>query len=145
MKCRFPKVLMLNDYIELFKTVLAYVMAFYLFLYTELLRCRQNNKKHIEKLSRRHFINSFDVSEVLGQTVSKRFFRIKKFFYNVFSSLLNFLGFSVNFRNNKKGFFKALHNTYFHDLISYYLLTENCTFKMYMFGNRSREKKSIKL
>ena len=68
MKYCFPNLLMLNDYIELFKTVLAYFMAF---LFIQLLRLKYNNKKHIEKLSRRNFINSVDVSEVLGYTVSK--------------------------------------------------------------------------
>ena len=68
MKCCFPNLLMLNDYIELFKTVLAYFMAF---VFIQLLRLKYNNKKHIEKLSRRNFINSVDVSEVLGYTVSK--------------------------------------------------------------------------
>ena len=68
MKCCFPNLLMLNDYIELFKTVLAYFMAF---LFIQLLRLKNNNKKHFEKLSRRNFINSVDVSEVLGYTVSK--------------------------------------------------------------------------
>ena len=42
-------------------------MAIYTFL--QVLRFRYNNIKPIEKLSRRHFINSFDVSEVLGLTV----------------------------------------------------------------------------
>ena len=68
MKYCFPNLLMLNDYIELFKTVLAYFMAF---VFIQLLRLKYNNKKHIEKLSRRNFINSVDVSEVLGYTVSK--------------------------------------------------------------------------
>ena len=50
---------------ELFKTVPAYFTAFYLFL--QLLRITYNNsKKTIEKLSRGHFVNSIDVSEVLG-------------------------------------------------------------------------------
>ena len=68
MKYCFPNLLMLNDYIELFKTVLAYFMAF---VFKQLLRLKYNNKKHIEKLSRRNFINSVDVVEVLGYTVSK--------------------------------------------------------------------------
>ena len=42
-------------------------MVIYLFL--QLLRFTYNNKNPIEKLSRRHLTNSFDVSEVLGQTV----------------------------------------------------------------------------
>ena len=50
------------------KTNSAYFMAIYLFL--QLLRFRSIDikVKLIENLSRRHFINSSDVSEVLGQT-----------------------------------------------------------------------------
>ena len=44
-------------------------MAIYLFL--QLLRFRNKSIKPIEKLSRRHFINSFNFSEVLGLTVPK--------------------------------------------------------------------------
>ena len=45
---------------KLFISVLAYFMAIYLFI--QLMRFRENSV-------RRHFINSFDVSEVLGLTV----------------------------------------------------------------------------
>ena len=50
----------LNNHREVFETVQAYFMAIYLLL--KILRIMCNNSiKPIEKLSRRHFINSFDV------------------------------------------------------------------------------------
>ena len=48
---------------EFFKTVPAYFMATYSFL--QVLRFIYNSIKPIEKMSRQHFINSLDVSEVL--------------------------------------------------------------------------------
>ena len=49
---------------ELFKTVPAYFMANHLFLH--LLKFKYDSNKHIEKSLRRHFVNSFIVSEVQG-------------------------------------------------------------------------------
>ena len=49
---------------DLYRTVPAYFMAIYLFL--QLLRFNYKSIKPIEKLSRRHFINSFEDSEVVG-------------------------------------------------------------------------------
>ena len=49
---------------ELFETVAAYFMVTYLFM--QLLRFRCKSIKPLEKLSRRHFMNSFDASEVLA-------------------------------------------------------------------------------
>ena len=57
---------------ELFKTVPAFFMPKNLFLQLIFnIRFRYNSIKPIEKLSRRHFINSFDDSEALGKTVHK--------------------------------------------------------------------------
>ena len=52
---------------ELFKTVPEYFMAIYLFIYTR--RFKYNSIKLIEKMSRRHLINSFDVFVIKGFTV----------------------------------------------------------------------------
>ena len=54
----------LNNYMELNRTVSAYFMAIYLFL--QLLRFMCNNIKPIDKLSRRQFMNSFNATDVLG-------------------------------------------------------------------------------
>ena len=53
---------------ELFKTVPEYFMAIYLFIYTR--RFKYNSIKLIEKMSRRHLINSSDVFVIKGFTVS---------------------------------------------------------------------------
>ena len=52
---------------ELFKTV--GVPAYYIAIW--LLKLKYIVTKHIENFSRRHFVNSLQVSEVLGSTVSK--------------------------------------------------------------------------
>ena len=64
--CRYL-VLELNSYMERFKTIPAYFMVFYLIL--QLLRFRYYSIKPIEKLSRRHFINFFEISVVPGLTL----------------------------------------------------------------------------
>ena len=76
-KCRFLNPLISNNgmlhifsflmewlYVELFITVPAHVMVIYLFL--QFLTFKHNSIKLIEKLSRRHFKNSFNIFEVLG-------------------------------------------------------------------------------
>ena len=70
MECCRYLVFKLNNYMELFKPVTAYIYIsrlLFIYLFSKIMKFVQNITKPIEKLSRLHFKNCFDVSKVMDK------------------------------------------------------------------------------